>query len=59
MKITRKITTVEKEKRDLEKEIERLERIPAHTVLPKVLPLLKSHIKSLKEKRRTYEDNNA
>jgi hypothetical protein len=59
MKITRKDTAGEKEKRDLQKEVEQLERIVPEHVLPEVLPLLKSHIKSRKEKLRTFEDSHA
>ena len=59
MKTTRKITTAERDKRDLQKEIERLESIPDHTVMVELLPYVKSYLKSRKDKLRTYEDSNA
>ncbi len=50
---------LEKRKRFLKREIERIKKIPPEAVLVEVLPFLESYAASLRDELRAYEDKNA
>jgi hypothetical protein len=51
--------SIQRRKRFLRKELERLGEIRNENVLPEVLPFLKSYLVELSDELRSYEDDNA